>query len=463
MTATAYTLGASWLGTDVIGLPLGAWAVAGAALAAHMAASGAAAGLGSSRSLGRSVGRTLRAAGLDDRTIADGPLGTLSSATADAVAGTRRGLERLGRRLTARSGVLRVALDVTEAERTSLTRAAGELTVAGTPVEVAVAPAGLVKDGPVDCRSRDALLRRGPDGRMHLFVPADPERPAAWPDWGVEPPTGYAGLFPVRLDTSRTDLGVCDLDDPAVASLVMRLTVAAAVLGQSPARLAGPGAGLAGALGGRATLANWSACVDAAMEDVAAALLAVDPSPAACESVCGRAAARVVTAWLAGHAGERLSSDRLDMARAAAKFGGGEPETAMRVAALEIGAGHGDQGVATLARAAAQLRALGAECETDPVAFIMSEAELGGDALAVGRIAAGVALAWCTADPDTTAYLREDLTDDLQHAPWLKGRPGDFELIESLLDRLDGRSAPGKPSRRIDDGTRGRRRARKAA
>lgn len=429
--ASTYSLGAVWLGEFVLGLPVGAWMIAACGLAAHgWARRGSPVRDGGLMAALRSAARAEReslSAGAGVRAIAE---------TADAVlTETRRGVERLGRRIGTRHSTLRIGLDLPEHARAALVAAWTERQIAGTPVELAPVRAGLVKDGPADCRAVDALLRAGSDGEIHLFVPTHPERPAAWPDWSAAAEPGYVQTFPCRLDTARAALGPCNLDDPGAASLVARLTLAAAVLGRSSARLPGP-AGVAG-LVGRTTLPNWATAVDTALTGVAEALLGIDPASAAARGVL-RCAGRVVTAWLSTTGNETPAVDRLAFARTAARFCPSEPETDLRLGALEIAAGLHEQGLERLLAAARALRAGAASCETDPVPFLMSEAELGGDGLAVGRIAAGLALAWGTADPGSAAYLGDDLLDDLGHAPWLSQNPGNQALLERVLDALSG-------------------------
>lgn len=440
---TAYALGARWLGEQALMLPVGVWVVGAVWLVAHAVVRGAF----SSRGVVRSVEHCASAAARELAGTSFVPASGTAHAnplirnSARVLKRTGRAVERMGRRARAGKGEITIGLDMPAAEAAQVILAAGEPTLAGAAVRFERAEPGLVKNGPDDAAEFDALLRRGQDNRLYLFVHAREGAPSAWADWSQPADAGFASVFPLRLDTAKAKLGDVDLMRDDLSGLTARLVITAAALGRIPAR-----AGTSRGFASRRSLANFSGATSAAIAALADALLAVRPEGAERASGLCRSAARVVSANVAGAQSQLAAADRLHLATAAGAFLDNEVESLLRLGALRIASGQAEPGLAALTEAAEQLRRGGVVCKTDPMPFVLAEAELaaqsGDDRLSLGRLCAGVALLCGTASPRALEYIRDDLTDDLDRAGWTAARPGDAALLRMLLAQLGAASSP---------------------
>lgn len=436
LVSTGHVLGMTFLAETLLGVPAGLWLVGLCVFAVHVA------GVRSSVRAEESRGDLDVAPSLPELRASDAGEHTVPERV---VAGV------LSRVAPSRADTLRVGVDAPLADFESLQRALPEGSVGSIKVIFERAEAGLVKDGPVHARRYDALLRRGPEGGLHLFVPTQPDRPAAWADWGEPMMLGYPAMFPVRLDCARATLGPNELTSPSMASLAAHLAALAAGLGRSPARL--PIAKGLKSLRGRASLPGQSAFVEAATRALASDLIACVNTQASvgmnAASVPGliRASARVLSALMTTQGGGMPVLERVKLLEACASGCADEPEVLLRLAAGQLGAEQREQGLSTLEAAASKLRAGEHVCDVDPLPYVLSEAELGaGDVLAIGRVAAGVTLACAAAPEDRVAYIREDLADDLRHA---SRRFSDAEaaLLQRVLDQVGSESVATKRER----------------
>lgn len=440
---TAYKLGAGWLGEQTLLVPAGVWAVGAVWLVAHALTRGAF----SSLRMPARMARTAVDTDAEPRTAPNAsvpaalPDNPLIRNSARVLQRTGRAVERLGRQARGRKNELSIGLDMPAAEAAQIILAAGDLTLAGAAVRFERAEPGMVKNGPDDAAEFDALLRRGQDSKLYLFVHAREGVAITWPDWSEPSDVGFASVFPLRLDTVRARLGEVDLTRDDLAALTARLAAAAAALGRTPARTA-----TSRGFAPRRTLANFSEATAAAMTALADALLAVKPEGAERASGLCRSSARVVSAHVASADTRLAAADRLHLATAAGAFLDREVESLLRLGALRIASGQAEPGLAALTEAAGQLRRGAVVCAADPMPFVLAEAELaaqsGDDRLSLGRLCAGVALLCGTASPRTLEYIKDDLTDDLERAGWTAAHPGDAALLRMLLAQLGASPLP---------------------
>lgn len=459
---TLHTLGADWVSTPIMGLPVGGWMAVAAWGAAHRASRtgvhvgerALSAGL-AAQAWTRRVLRSLP--GAAEQAMERAAAGAESVRTAsDELSRTARArAEDLGRRVSPRAAMLVVGLDMPEDDAAAICAAVGDQPLSGVRLTFRRAVSGMVSDGPGDSAAVDALLRRGSDGGLHVFVHEPPGQVAGWDNWSSALPLGYAGVFPMRIDAAGARLGACDLRRAEIARLAGYIAVAGAVLGRTPGRVGG----LANSLV-RPTLPNFVEVEGMAMALLAESLMMIAPAGADRSSDICRASARVLTAWLCSGACHVPPVDRLSLMMSVTPFVDPEPEGLLRLGAVQISARLEEGAAGTLSAAVSRLRAAGATCGTDPLPFVLSEAELGGtDGLTLGRVGAGIALMYGTAPAESLAYLREELVEDLGRSGWLAARPEDLRVLESLIARMESAAS----AREGKGGPAAKRRARKAA
>jgi LmbE family N-acetylglucosaminyl deacetylase len=254
-----------------------------------------------------------------------------------------------------------------------------------------------------------------------------------WSDWSTPMPLGYASVFPLRVDPQTVTLPGVNIESPATAMLVARLAEAAGVLSQSAGRL-GINKRPRNAQG--VAQPRTPGAPERVMRDLAAALrVSLD---AGSRDAATRAAARVLGAWSVTSDSTLTPEERLEIAALADRVINDEPESALRLAAAQFAVYSDKDAMTTLQRAMRMLRAAPQRCQADPLAFILSELELGSAGnLTLGRVAAGICLLWATAPRENLKYLRDDLMDDLRHAGWLTGREQDTELLSNLIVAME--------------------------
>ncbi len=460
---TAYTLGMEWLASRFLVLPLGMWIVGLAMLFAQYRhqASGASAepGVDEQSLLGRfrerihlplSGMRRLAAVRsvLPGAAAVEGVLELVGVPTQTA-RNARRTIGSLGSKVVPAANTLRIGVDLAEFDARELIAYGLHEGNLGVPVEWCKARSGLVADVEKDMAAAglDVLVRRERRGDINLFVAEHPDHPAAWQDWGIPQPLGYASVFPARIDPARVALSSCDLQQSRHAELAARMAIACAMLARVPGR-AGLGKTAFGrVLGGRpgmAALVAEDGPLTAIMRRIAHGLeefaKAVE-GPTAVTPGFVKAAARACGAYLTSTSSSAGAESLADGIALAARLVGEEPEASLRAAAAYFAAGQNEQARCAVLGAWGSLRLSGRACDTDPLPFIMGEVEVGAPGpMALGRVAAGIALAWATAPTDTVHYLREDLLDDLSHAGWLRSRPADVELLKRVIEALEKRS-----------------------
>lgn len=269
-------------------------------------------------------------------------------------------------------------------------------------------------------------------GQTTLVLPELRGREAAWDDWSQRLALSYPAVFPARVDTARIGCGPVRISTPREARLVSRLAEATAVLSQIEART------------GSRRNAEWTnnhrSRIERVMTSLARTLytdwaddvMTKMPSPAC------RAAARGVGAWLSTWDGEIDPQERRQWLNVCASFLPDEPEAHLRLAAAQIGAYEDDKALPALRRAFELLRSSGELPLSDPLAFVMAEMEFGNfGSLALGRVAAGLAIAWATTPRESLSYLRDDLIDDLEHSGKLVGRDQDHAFLKRVMSHMD--------------------------
>lgn len=457
LASTGYVLGATWLESPWLGLPLGLWLIAAGIGGTHLWAV---------RAPSQAVGATVRVrprrklqVPFRDSFTKDNLIATvmeLSGVPARSVDSARRKVidltEQAGLKLTPRA--LRIGLDLSQRDFERVRSAGASGLVPDLAIEWVRAEAGLLTDAPRQAMAFDALVRREPESRgqagggdAHLFLPEHPNQPAAWYSWATPPTAGFGTTFPSRVDPAAVRLEGIDFAEPLHARLAADMIVAAATLAAHPARRPG---GLRAALRGGALDESLSrAAAEVAMirlggtlEDLLAAAKRRETAlPAA-----ARAAARVLSAWTTTwqpHPGTPpIHHERHRLAQLACEFIPEEPEAFLRLGSTQIAAFEDAGAMASFAAAARMLRSSSATCETDQLAFVQAEITLGEpNGLTLGRVAAGLALLWATTPSESLAYLRDDVLDDLQHSGWLANREQDRKLLSDVivaLERMNG-------------------------
>lgn len=449
LVTTAYTLGLDWLGTRFIGLPTGLWLVGLVMLLAQYRHQNGGFNLGglpaedAYRPLPRlNFGRV--ASALPDSRALGGVL-ELVGVPAEAIGQARKRIGAIGSRVTASPTTLRIGVDLADGDARELIAYGLHEGNLGVPVEWVKARSGLVTDVEADMAAGglDVLIRRERRGDVDVFVAEHPDRPAAWPEWGTPMPLSYAAVFPPRVDPSRVALAGCDFSRESHARLAARMVLACAMLARVPGRAGGPRTGLGRMIPTRAAmpeLVRPDGPLGQVMRRtlVACEQIAAEAGPAGPLPPMARSAARAAGAYLTGIETAAGEPNRTDAVALAARLTPDELESQLRLAAAMFAEGRADEARSVLATACTQLRRLGRTCESDPLAFIMSEVELGSAGrMTLGRIAAGIGLLWATAPGETLDYVREDLLDDLAHAGWLRERPADVELLKGVITALE--------------------------
>lgn len=463
---TGYVLGISAITAPVLGLPLGAWVVAGSVAATHLYTSrrrqrfdNNSRNTTSSTPLCHSATLPLSHF-LPPSLLSNISLprwGSLERITSSAVtyplrnaADAVRNLETLNPlsrlREASADGVktLRIGVDLSDTDALHLMQAgsrslSGDLRIVWTRTT-----SGAFNAAREDLRGHDALIRRrldrpGDQPSAFAFIPEDCDHPAGWFDWNIVPPLSFASLFPTRTDPAQIELAGCNFSDPDQARLAAAMIVAAAAMGRADCRLRDSRWSARTPIG---SLTDPRGHITAAMTDVVSAFETLatklnthgeTETPA-----YFRAAARLIAAWASTN-DFALNADHRDKLLALTAEGlETEPQQILRVAAAQFAVGNSDAGIRSLLWARRRLRATATECVVDPLPFVQSEIELGRPGtLSLGRVAAGLTLLWSTSTADKHAYLRDDLTDDLRHAGWLAGRDDDRATLMRVMDELD--------------------------
>lgn len=328
---------------------------------------------------------------------------------------------------------------------TALSRAAVE--PAGVRVAWVELDPGASAARSVDELHLDALVTIDPETSAALVrTPEGDGRDAAWYDWSAGRPLLYMNVFPVRTDCARANLGRVDWGRPEEAGLAAALTIAAAALSRTPARL-----GLPDRARGRLPAFGQAAgghgddpmrtAGERALEALGDRLDALPEAAPITEAT--RAAARVVSAWAASTDEPVALERRARWAACAHRVAGDEAEVLLRAAAVGFAAGDEPWALTLIESAKRACDARADRVGDDPMAFVQAELDTAGASpLTLGRLCAGVCLACAGATPDRVAHLGEDFFDDARYTTWLVGRDQDRAALMQVFRRLEGRRTP---------------------
>lgn len=450
--ATAFLLGASWLGSPLLGLPMGLWLIAG-------------------------IYAAWRRGWLE---LLETGLPTLSRRRWIAISPVthRRMAPALRFVVAARAVLSDLASAAWNFESRTLadlhavaTRALDRRPELAAPLHVGiVAPAHVATmltshDMPVPVRwrhaeSSDQLRGHALDLVFHhdgfqggtATLPEPEGCSATWHDWSTPRPLSFASVFPHHVDPAQLTIALlpsADARDPLVSTLL----AAAAAQARFPNRLT-----LADRFRGRIpldgeenpNLIDPGAFRVRSMRRLAQELAHRDPGSA---SVIERTAASVVTAWLVTPGARIPMAERRSLIEQVAPFERQRPETWLRLAAVRFANYDDDAAIDALLEADPLVRAACEQLVLDQGAFVMSEINLGdGCPLALGRVAAGICLLAAQHPYERLDYLRDDLIEDLRYSGWLLGRDQDTDLLHRVireLTRIRRAESRGLPSRDV--------------
>ncbi len=290
----------------------------------------------------------------------------------------------------------------------------------------------------------DAVVSRDEEGELSVTTCENPQREAAWFDWGTDRPLSYPSVFPARIDCANISLGRVNTSE---LPLAQRMIEAAAVLSRVPARLT-----LADRVAGRLPtqgerrrasgvhptklLPGEQAC-DAIMNVLAEEAASRATSVRLKVSMVERAAARACGAWLACSPTLIDEAARQEWMEACARICGDEPETMLRLAAVRLASGDDEAGIDAILRADRMLRDRELLPAIDHTAFLSAELELPlATSMTVGRLAAGACVIAATLPSAHAEHVLNDLLDDARFAELLIGRDQDRTLLMRVCHEL---------------------------
>jgi len=448
LVATAYLLGASWLGTPILAIPLGVWFLPAVfavvrwceqliddwrALEGGAALVRPAPGTRPARS--RAAWRRAARAGtgaLRFFTSIPERLAESARATSHGAAIDHPGMEnerlraptepeaRHPRSACAHAGRRpRVVIDAPSQLAAALLEAPGS-----DSIEWRARESGIAGNGAGEHLEPDAILRATGTTGLTVELAGTDRSDSAWLDWAEPPAASYPGVFPARLDPARIAFSAVDLRTPSEAQTVRALADAGVLLKRG-AR-SGPE--------GEWARHRAGLVIDRLRHAVSSAALRARHDEAS------RIAGRVVSAWLLGGTARLGVEQILEGVEASARLVGDEPIMLLRLAAARLAAAEDEAGLAALRRATEALQAPGASAAiVDQTPFVQGELEIAAedDDLAVGRIAAGLCLCFARAEPQAAAHLSEDLLDDMRYSPALLGRDQDRAALMRVLRHLE--------------------------
>ncbi|MCC6285128.1 MAG: hypothetical protein IT439_07480 [Phycisphaerales bacterium] len=432
VVSTGYYLGASWLATPVLGIPLGLFALplvyAGARWGGHVRLrsprlpAGCFAGLRARLAEAWSqshpwAGASAPSAAAGSDRCPDAPDGEGSSEHSLAPVGSRLSADAWQpRRRTASQARLGVSED--------LASAAEPFARLATWVRV---ESGSDPQATLRAHDLDALLTK--HGQGFELVSAS----ETGDDWTRPTSHTYAGVFPATIEPGTMRFGPGALNETGSAELLTALA-------ESVATFAFARCTSAGAPGARAGLAHAQAeeSMVRLRDLVIRAALCRETGPVA------RAAASGVSAWLAVWNGDCDPASRLDAFEACVVSSGRETGVLFRAAAGRFAAGRESDAFVMAREAASPVRPAGDALNQLP--FVQSEVELGapGDVMLLGRVASGLHLCAALLDAPARAHLQDDVLDDMRYSPWLVGRDDARLLLMRVLRSVS--AGPGSTS-----------------
>lgn len=469
---TAWVLGASWLGSALLGLPVGLWII-GSVLGGRWLVSRHASSrrvlvsrprpleqsepIGDRRTLQPHQARPDHAEpGTQDVPATEPDAGQFSAretigfpslllgGVADAAAAASRvlasgqspgWLERIehasGTPGLALVSPLRVGVAIDAKNVARLESARGSLAVVFIPCEVGNDASQWKRMG------LDAVVEQaGPDTPLTIRLAESPRSTAAWHDWAEALPLSYASLFPARVDPSFVTLDGFDWEDDGAVDVLRTLLECAALLSRYPARLS-----VGDRVRGRRALAllpGSPIVSDPALDRVMGHLASVLALRTAdrCAAV-ERAAMRVLAAYLAWTGCGLLPEDRVAAARTIGRLGPGEGETCLRACVAAFAGGHEVLGFDLMLTGHDRLANERPQPLFDPMEYLLSDIAFNrGGAETLGKLAAGLAYATALVDRPRLAYILDDLRDEVVGAQWLICDHSKRDAVLAMIDAL---------------------------
>ncbi len=427
--ATAFALGAGWLGTSILGLPLGLYAIAMSALVA---------GVLKRRSR---VEEDQITPGVRD----DSPIEPQIVAPGTVMWGLMEVTSVIARGVTAAAEAT-IGEDVSrglEDRAASMMRdwPARSLRIGvqgprslGSSMAAAIDPSlanWFAVDENVD--GATAMRRRGFDalvcvegGHITVRTPSNPGRDAAWHSWSRARPISFLSAFPIRIDAEHFELAETPADN--AAQVLGSLVTLMAATAREHGRL-----NLSDRLRGRVILPRLS---NAALHALVKQARRYGPSVGVDE--LSRATARVLSAASASEAFDLSDSSRRSIAELAARLAGDEAEVMLRVGAARLADLEDESGMDALLRAERMLRDARVLPGVDHGAFVLAEINSGAQGpMGLGRVAAALTLTLSQVDVDEIGFIAGDVIDDLRHCEWLIGRDQDCATLQRLCRAVE--------------------------
>ncbi|MBX3365626.1 MAG: hypothetical protein KF866_12790 [Phycisphaeraceae bacterium] len=434
MVATAFFLGAHWLGTPILGIPLGVWGIPLVFAVVRW---------GEHISIGGKWGSRLCAMPVSVmdrvRTFCRETTGSIrksveeiraaatprpSSAEQDPVQlslfedpGDSKNSNR--RKFGRKGSQIRIGVSTSPSVTTRLVSGERPLGFEWIALEPGAGTPIVAERMELDALVHDA-------GEGELVITTFGAEDSGITDWSKPSEATYAGVFPSRLDPKRCVLGELKEDDALQIEFFRALAEAAAASARSTAD----------ALSGIRRITGEFDIQTRAMLHLRDLVVRAALRPHAPGSAM--TAARVLTGWLSTWDGPIDAEDRLEGFEAAARLAPDDPAVQLRLAAARLAALEDASGIEAIRRADMLVRGMNMRDLPDPLPFVQSELECGlvGDTMIVGRIASGLCLAAATSPGSVLAYLEEDVLDDMRYSPVLIGRDPDRLLLMKVLREL---------------------------
>ena len=435
LVATAYFLGAVWLATPMLGVPLGLWLIVVAVGVLRLDARGGLRRVAGMSSVGEGGAGVWAAAGFACRGFEALARWTkpirdrfeFLSGTGERAAS---GLSEWHDRLPWPERPLRIGLAVGAEVSEALRSAPGSSAVQWVDVRV-----GSSAEGACKSLALDAVVHAEPGEGIRISTLERSGRDASWHDWSTPRPLTYASVFPFLVDPAMVTLGIATVTPGASAELVRALAEAAAALSRSSHRV-----GLADRLIGRRP--SDRAVVGRSGEPTRAdrAMLRLCRVFESCaeraEASIAATCARVISADLCAGGGRGWASE--GVWALLLRVAGSEPEVALREAAWRFVNLDDRGGLEGIARADRALRARPSARTIDHTVLLEWELAHGtGSDQAIGRLAAGICLACAGRDAHAISCVREDLLEDMSRCDWLIGRDQDRALLVEVFRQVE--------------------------
>ena len=364
--------------------------------------------------------------------IADGFLSIVRSGTGGALPGWLERLdEAAGTPGASLSRPLRIAASLEDAQLQALISTPGALDLMFSSWT-----------GPADA---DRLRRLGFDALIESFPAGDagvlhiteaPDAPAAWHDWSLALPLSYASLFPTRLDAAIVTAEPFDWNNEGSVMILRSVLETAALLGRYPSRLSSgdrlrgrPALGLV--LGSPVV---GDPALDRAMMHMADVLA---ECPADRVGSIERTAMRVLATYLAWNGCGMLPDQRAAAAQSINRLGPGEGETYLRACVAAFAGGKDVLAYDLMLTGHERLSIERPEPLVDPMEFLISDIGFNrNDTESLGKLAAGLGYSTALIDPAKLPYILDDVRDEVMGARWLIANTEVQEQVLAMVEAL---------------------------